>query len=168
MRSRAPDSFATARSSPMTPTPIDPTHPQALALMAQSEALMTALYPSESNHFEPAENLRPPHAHFVGLWEGERLMAIGGVKRMANDGEYGEIKRVFVDPAYRGRGLSRLIMAALEGHLRERGVGLARLETGIHQPEALGLYRALGYVERKPFGGYAADPLSVFMEKPLA
>ena len=69
-----PDSFATARSSPMTPTPIDPTHPQALALMAQSEALMTALYPSESNHFEPAENLRPPHAHFVGLWEGERLM----------------------------------------------------------------------------------------------
>jgi putative acetyltransferase len=42
-----------------------------------------------------------------------------------------------------------------------------RLETGIHQPEALGLYRAAGFVERGPFGPYRPDPLSVFMEKPL-
>jgi hypothetical protein len=35
------------------------------------------------------------------------------------------------------------------------------------QPEALGLYRALGYVERRPFGDYKSDPLSVFMEKAL-
>ena len=132
----------------MTPTPIGPTHPQALALMAQSEALMTALYPSEQP-LEPAENLRPPHAYFVGLWEGERLMAIGGVNRMANDGEYGEIKRVFVDPAYRGRGLSWLIMAALEGHLRTRCGALHGWRP--HPPaRALGLYRAPGYVERQP------------------
>ena len=45
---------------------------------------------------------------------------------------------------------------------------VARLETGIHQPEALGLYRRLGYVERGPFGSYALDPLSVFFEKRLA
>lgn len=167
MLRRPPDSFSTA-VAPMTPTPVDPTHPQALALMAQSEALMTALYPSESNHFEPAENLRPPHAYFVGLWDGAQLIAIGGVKPMADDGRYGEIKRVFVDPAYRGRGLSRRIMAALEAHLVTQGVALARLETGIHQPEALGLYRAIGYVERVPYGSYAADPLSVFMEKTLA
>ena len=42
---------------------------------------------------------------------------------------------------------------------------LLRLETGVLQPEALGLYRKLGYRERGPFGAYAADPLSVFMEK---
>ena len=42
-----------------------------------------------------------------------------------------------------------------------------RLETGIYQPEALGLYRSAGYVEREAFGDYVPDPLSVFMEKRL-
>jgi putative acetyltransferase len=58
-------------------------------------------------------------------------------------------------------------MEKLESHLKTNGIALARLETGISQPEALGLYRRLGYVEREPFGAYAADPLSVFMEKRL-
>ena len=56
-------------------------------------------------------------------------------------------------------------MHDLEGELEVRGVTLFRLETGIKQPEALGLYRKLGYRERGPFGAYVADPLSVFMEK---
>ena len=40
-----------------------------------------------------------------------------------------------------------------------------RLETGIHQAEALALYRRAGYAERGPFGEYAPDPLSHFFEK---
>jgi len=48
-----------------------------------------------------------------------------------------------------------------------RGAGLLRLETGTRQPEAIGLYRATGYVEIQPFGSYRADPLSIFMEKRL-
>jgi putative acetyltransferase len=56
-------------------------------------------------------------------------------------------------------------MCYLETELRKRGVSLFRLETGIRQPEALGLYRKLGYRERGPFGSYRPDPLSVFMEK---
>jgi putative acetyltransferase len=52
--------------------------------------------------------------------------------------------------------------------LRSSGIALARLETGIRQPEALGLYRRLGYVERAPFGAYVEDPLSLFMEKRLS
>ena len=67
--------------------------------------------------------------------------------------------------AYRGQGLSAKIMRYLESELRRRGVKLLRLETGVLQPEALGLYRKLGYRERGPFGAYGADPLSVFMEK---
>ncbi len=144
--------------------PLDPTSADAQALIAQSEALMSALYPSESNHFEPAENLRPPHGAFWGLWMGEALVGCGGVKHQ--DG-YGEIKRLFVLDSARGRGVARQLMARLEAELLARGVGLARLETGIHQPEALALYRRLGYVERGPFGGYAADPLSAFFEKAL-
>jgi putative acetyltransferase len=144
--------------------PLDPTHADAQALIAQSEALMSALYPSESNHFEPTENLCPPNGAFWGCWIGDRLVGCGGVKH--HDG-YGEIKRLFVLESARGRGVARQLMAQLEAELSERAVGLARLETGIHQPEALALYRRLGYRERGPFGDYALDPLSAFFEKPL-
>lgn len=56
-------------------------------------------------------------------------------------------------------------MPHLERRLIESGVRLARLEKGIYQPEAIGLYKRLGYVEFPPFGGYKMDPLSVFMDK---
>ncbi|MFG6416021.1 GNAT family N-acetyltransferase [Roseateles sp. DC23W] len=158
-------------SSDLTPrlAPLDPGHPAAQALMARSEALMSSLYPSESNHFEPADGLRAPHGAFWGLWLGETLAGCGGVKHHVPAGEpaYGEIKRLFVLDIARGQGAAKRLMAALEADLLQRGVRLARLETGIHQPEALGLYKRLGYVERGPFGGYALDPLSVFFEKAL-
>jgi len=149
--------------------PLDPGHPEAQALIAQSEALMSRLYPSESNHFEPADGLRPPDGAFWGCWLGERLAGCGGVKLFAAGDEpaYGEIKRVFVLESARGRGVARQLMAKLEAELAARGVTLARLETGIHQPEALALYRGLGFVERGPFGDYAPDPLSLFFEKAL-
>ena len=67
----------------------------------------------------------------------------------------------------RGNGLAKLIMCELEAHLKQRGIGVARLETGIYQPEAIGLYEKLGYEIRGPFGAYKPDPLSVFMEKRL-
>lgn len=147
--------------------PLDPGHPEARRLMALSEAYMGALYPAESNHFEPADGLRPPQGRFYGAWRGERLVGCGGVKLFEADG-YGEIKRLFVLDSERGRGVARQLMARLEAELAGLGMPLARLETGIHQPEALALYRRLGYAERGPFGAYASDPLSAFFEKALA
>ena len=152
----------------MIATPVDPTSPGARRLIALSDAYMTALYPPESNHFEAPEALAQPHVRFVGIHLEGELIACGGVKLLDDDSRYGEIKRVFVLPEHRGRGVARVIMAALEDQLRREGYALARLETGVAQPEALGLYRALGYVERKPFGRYRPDRLSVFMEKRLA
>ena len=128
---------------------------------------MQALYPPASNHLESAEALSGPQARFIGIAVDGELVACGAVKLMDDDGRYGEIKRVYVLEGHRGRGLSRRIMARLEEILRQEGYQLARLETGVAQPEALGLYRALGYVDRPPFGAYAPDPLSVFMEKTL-
>lgn len=64
--------------------------------------------------------------------------------------------------------VSELIRERLEQHLIEKGIRVARLETGIYQPEALALYRKTGYRERSSFGDYPKqDPLSVFMEKRL-
>lgn len=146
---------------------IDPDSPQARELIAQSDALMASLYPAESNHLEGVAALQQPGVHFAGVVDGGRLLAIGACRLRQDDGEYGEIKRVFVPAAERGKGHSRAIMAYLERQLCERGIGLARLETGVRQPEALALYRSLGYRERGPFGTYTPDPLSVFMEKEL-
>jgi putative acetyltransferase len=149
------------------PAAVDPASPGARRLLALSDAYMQSLYPPASNHLESAEALSGPNARFIGVHIDGELVGCGAVKLMADDGRYGEIKRVFVLEAFRGRGLSRSIMGRLEAILVTEGYHLARLETGIAQPEALGLYRALGYVERAPFGSYAKDPLSVFMEKPL-
>ena len=83
-------------------------------------------------------------------------------------GDYAEIKRVYVSPDARGLGVARKLMQRIEDEARAAGRMIARLETGIHQPEALRLYRSLSYVDRGPFGDYAEDPNSVFMEKVLA
>jgi putative acetyltransferase len=148
--------------------PVRPDSPGARRLMALSDAYMTALYPPQSNHLESIEALLLPNVCFMGINDGGELVACGAFKLMEDDLAYGEIKRMFVLPEQRGKGYARQMMVALETELRARGVIIARLETGILQPEALGLYHALGYRDRGPYGSYIADPLSVFMEKQLS
>ncbi|HUN90753.1 MAG TPA: GNAT family N-acetyltransferase [Burkholderiaceae bacterium] len=146
---------------------VSPALPAVRRLIAQSDAYMAALYPAESNHLESVSALQQPHVAFFGAFAGHQLAGCGAAKILDDDGVYGEIKRLFVDDAHRGRGISLAIMARIERHLAEAGIGIARLETGIHQPEAIALYRRLGYRERAPFGSYRPDPLSLFMEKRL-
>jgi putative acetyltransferase len=144
---------------------LDPDSPEVQALLAVSDAYYVNLYPTESNHLESSDDLKKPGVLFVGCRINGELVASGAAKIMQDDGCYAEIKRVFVLDDHRGKGLSNRVMRFLEAELQNRGVSLFRLETGIKQPEALGLYRKLGYLERDPFGAYKADPYSVFMEK---
>ena len=81
--------------------------------------------------------------------------------------EYGEIKRMYVRPQFRGLGLAKLMLNHLATYARERSVGLLRLETGIHQAEAVGLYERMGFRRIPPFGAYQEDPLSLFYEKQI-
>jgi putative acetyltransferase len=151
----------------MTIQPIDPALPAAVALIAKLDEMHVELYPAESNHLDSIETLRQPNVLFLGAFIDGALVGCGAVKRVADDGDYGEIKRVYVLDACRGRGVAKRIMAELEAHLVGAGVRLSRLETGIRQGEAIAMYRRLGYQERGPYGGYRPDPLSVFMEKNL-
>ena len=144
--------------------PLRPDDEAASRLIAELDAYQLSLYPAESNHLDGLEELMRPNVLFIGAYTDERLAGIGAVKRL--DG-YGEIKRVYVQDRARGRGLGRRLMVMLEQHLRDHGVAVARLETGSRQPEAIALYQRLGYSFRGPFGAYAEDPLSVFMEKRL-
>lgn len=146
---------------------LDPLSAPAAHLLALSDAYMASLYPAESNHMESPSALALPNVLFLGAYLDGELAGCGAVKIMHDDGSYGEIKRVYVLDAFRGRGLSKQLMQALEAHLIEQQIPMARLETGISQPEALGLYEKLGYQYRAPFASYLLDPLSVFMEKRL-
>lgn len=147
---------------------LDPDSPEVQALIAASDAYYIDLYPAESNHLESSEDLKKPNVILLGCRVDGELVASAAAKILQDDVDYAEIKRLFVLDRHRGKGLSNKIMCHLETELQNRGISLFRLETGIKQPEALGLYRKLGYRERGPFGSYVADPLSVFMEKQAA
>jgi GNAT superfamily N-acetyltransferase len=98
----------------------------------------------------PSE-LSPPGGGFVVLYEDERAVAGGGVKRLAD--EVGEIKRMYVVPAARGRGLARILLGALEDLARDLGYRVVRLDTGASQAPALGLYPSAGYVSIPDYNG---------------
>ncbi|MGQ0484364.1 MAG: GNAT family N-acetyltransferase [Hyphomicrobiales bacterium] len=143
----------------------DPPEPQLRRLIEELDALQLSLYPAESNHLLDIETLVQPQMRFFAAAVDGRIVGCGGVWLHE---DYAEVKRVYVSPKTRGLGLAKKIMARLEDEARAAGMSIARLETGIYQPEALGLYRALGYADRGPFGDYPADdPMSVFMEKRL-
>lgn len=152
-------------SATITIARADPRAAPVRALIEDLDAYQQALYPAESNHLLDIETLcRPEMRLYAARVDGE-VLGCGGYWAHAG---YAEVKRLFVHPKSRGLGLARKLMAALEDEMRREGFKLARLETGVAQPEALGLYAALGYGRCGAFGDYPADdPLSVFMEKRL-
>jgi putative acetyltransferase len=143
---------------------VDPRLPPYQRLVQDLDRFFIENYPAESNHLLDLGSLCRPEMHFFGIEVDGVARGCGGF--WTHDG-YVEIKRVYVEPSARGLGLARKLMAVIESEARTLRFTLVRLETGILQPEALGLYKALGYVERGPFGEYGPDPNSVFMEKSL-
>lgn len=142
-----------------------PRQPGVLRLMDMSNAYMASLYPAESNHMVDVDTLeKPTVSFFVARNEGQIVGCCAVVE--AGDGT-GEIKRMFVDPQARGLKIGQLMMEAINARGRELRLGAIRLETGISQPEAIGLYRKAGFVEIEPFAPYKPDPLSMFMELKL-
>ena len=156
-------------------------------LLMQSDEYMASLYPAESNHLVSSESLRTGDAVFLGAFLSSSPDAAGQptntdtmpsgsesgecigcvAARFYREAGYAEIKRLYVQGAYRGLGLSRKLMSAIEAEILTEGIDCARLEMGIYQPEAEALYRSLGYRDIQPFGEYLADPLSQFLEKSL-
>ena len=74
---------------------------------------------------------------------------------------------MYVRPEHRGLGLGKAMLDHLAEYAQQQGVDLLRLETGIYQVEAVGLYERYGFLRRTPFGEYREDPLSVYLEKTL-
>jgi putative acetyltransferase len=142
-----------------------PRQADVLRLIEALDVYQRGLYPPESNHFLDVEALAAPGIRFFVARRDGRALGCGALR--IDPAGYGELKRMFVSPEARGLKLGRRLLDRIEEEARRAGLGCLRLETGIHQPEALGLYRTAGYVERDAFGEYSSDPLSVFMEKRL-
>jgi len=144
----------------------DPGCAEAQELIGELDAYQQALYPAQSNHLVPVQALRRPNVDFFLARDG--AAAAGCAALLDQDGEYGEIKRMYVRPERRGHGAGSAMLRALLEAARSRGLICLRLETGIAQPEAIAMYERAGFRRRGPFGGYVEDPLSLFMELRLA
>jgi ribosomal protein S18 acetylase RimI-like enzyme len=135
------------------------------ALIAELDAELEPLYGSKSRHGYTVDKLLAEHvAFFIVRLDGDAA-GCGGVKIV--EPEYGEIKRMYLRPRYRGRGLARALLDELTAYVRECGVPALRLETGIYQAAAIALYEREGFRRIPPFANYTDDPVSRCYEKLL-
>jgi putative acetyltransferase len=145
---------------------VSPDSTAAVALIRElDEHLDQQPYTASSRHAFSVDKLICEGVAFFVLNYLDQPAACGGVKLIANN--YGEVKRMFVRPTYRGLGLGMNILDRLAEHTRANGISVLRLETGIYQKEAIGLYEKYGFERRPPFGEYREDPMSIYFEKVL-
>jgi putative acetyltransferase len=147
--------------------PTDILSPEALALIAALNAELSASYPEPgATHFrlDPDEVADGRGAFLVASRAG-RPIGCGAVRRI--DPRTGELKRMYVRPEERGRGVGRALLGALEAQARALGLTRLVLETGIRQTEAIALYQRCGFKNIRPFAEYVSSPLSICMAKDL-
>lgn len=141
----------------------DPTLPEARALINDLDRYLGELYQPDDNHLMAPEQLKQPDIRFLLARRDRRAVGCGALRIDAEG--YAEVKRMYVDPVHRGRGIAALIMGKLEDAARAEGITLLKLETGELQREAVRLYRRLGFTPCGVFGDYPCDGASIFMEK---
>lgn len=141
-------------------------HPDISTLIAALDHFQQQLYPSESNHLLDLGQIPSDRLILMIIRDNEHHAVGCGAVVLNHDGS-GEMKRVYIDPEYRGQRLGDALLGALEKEAILRNCHTIRLETGIHQPAAITLYHRHGYFERDAFAPYLPDPLSIFMEKVL-
>ena len=138
---------------------------EAMGLIGELDAVLTPLYAAESRHgFSVEKLLREGVAFFVVRVDGAAA-GCGGILLVGQD--YGEVKRMYVRPAFRGLGLAYRLLNHLADYSHARGITVLRLETGVHQQEAIRLYERYGFQRVPPFGPYRDDPVSLCYEKRL-
>ena len=142
-----------------------PDQPDVAFFLAAADKRADSLYAKQSRHGQDLSELVSAGVRYFVARDNGRALGGGGYVQLADHSA--EMKRLFVDPAARGKGIGASVARAIERDAAEQGVLALFLETGVKSAEALGLYRKLGFIECAPFGDYEPDPLSVFMVKQL-
>ncbi len=135
----------------------------AQALIAALDADIISRYPGDTPNGIDAAGFEASGGVFVVCYVGNEAVACGAIRPL---GDSAEVKRMFVSPPFRGRGLARKVLRTLEVLAAQRGFTHAILETGLKQPEAIGLYASEGW-ERCPAFGKYSDETSACFEKRL-
>ncbi len=134
--------------------------PVARLLVAEAMADLAVRYESTTGDDTPvdAAEFDPPHGVFLVAYLDGEPVGCGAWRTNAEDPGAAEIKRMYVRPTARNRGVARALLRAVEEHARSAGRTRAVLETGIRQPEAIALYASAGYARIADFGHYKGEP----------
>ncbi len=143
-----------------------PDTPDALLLINELQTHLESFYPPESRRGFSAQKLIDQKVAFFVLRADGEPAGCGGIMLIGR--EYGELKRMYVRPQFRGARFGELLLNHLAARARANGITLLRLETGVHQQAAIRLYERTGFHRIPPFGPYTNDPLSLCYEKKLA
>jgi GNAT superfamily N-acetyltransferase len=132
--------------------------PDAVRLIAALNAELQALFPEAgATHFSITHaQVEADAGAFLIAYLDDVAVGCGAVRRL--EGTTAELKRMYVDPAVRGRGIGRALVQALEREAGRLGMTKVVLETGTRLAPAVGLYEAMGYERIPLFGEYLASP----------
>jgi GNAT superfamily N-acetyltransferase len=141
------------------------TDPDATELRARQQAEIAIRYGTPDSEPGVAPSAADIAAFFVAHEDDGTAVGCGGLRQLGEG--VGEVKRMYVDPAWRGSGVALRILRALEDWAREQGWTSLRLETGDAQPDAIRFYTRSGYEQIPNFGAYADSERSLCFERPL-
>lgn len=134
------------------------TSPDAARLIAALNAELTTTFPEPgATHFSLSDTqVVPGDGAFLVAWLNDMAVGCGAVRRLNQT--TAEIKRMYVDPSVRSRGIGRALVEALEREARLTGLTTIVLETGTRLAAAIRLYETMGYARIPLFGEYLSSP----------
>ncbi|GAA1142785.1 GNAT family N-acetyltransferase [Kribbella jejuensis] len=138
-----------------------PHDPELTALLDAAFAELVAKYGAEGR-----SQVKDGARYFVVVDDARHAVACAALQTFDNNDA--ELKRMYVAPHARGRGLARLLLNTLEQAARAAGHSTVRLSTGYLQPEAIALYESSGYTRTEPWGKYVFEPSTYCYSKQIA
>ncbi|KPV60592.1 GCN5 family acetyltransferase [Paenibacillus sp. A3] len=144
---------------------VEPNNEHLIALIAKLDDYLYSLYPADEVFGVDLEGATVNEMVFVLAYSNGVAAGCGAYRPL--DVQAAELKRIFVDPSSRNKGIASSILSFLEQEAARAGFTSLLLETGPMQPESIALYKKFGFIDIDPFGEYADCPSSICMEKKL-
>ncbi len=146
--------------------PEPPDTEDAKALIEALDAHLNGLYLPENRHGLSVAALQDASVIFLVARSDGVAVGCGAVRFV--QGEYAEVKRMYVAPPWRGRGVAQALLRQIERLSQQKGFRVLRLETGVHQSEAIRLYERAGFSRCAAFGEYRENSVNLCYEKTLS
>lgn len=144
---------------------VSPNNQRIQRLISELNTFQIGLYGIEKCTLETPEQMLKNGAYMVGAFHGDEILGMGAVKLLD---DYAEIKRMYISPQARGKGMASSILRELETYVQKKGIKSIKLETGDQHHEAMALYEKHGFCICPRFGDYPVNDISVYYGKTLS